>query len=642
MAATRDTGREARPPAPRPRPQRPAAPPAHSSQGRRPAPGRPRRRSGGGLETATLAGVLLFLLGAFWDVAWHVEVGRDTFWSPPHLLIYLGVLIVLGSSAAALVGAWRRRGDPGAAGAPGSGFRPPAGATISAIGAVLALAAGPVDDLWHRLYGVDVTILSPPHLLLATGMAIATFGAIVGCARRAARAVPARLTTLWPAERPGALPWARGETGLYAGAGLLLTVLTGILGEYDFDVSRYPIAWHPVLLAGLSAVALALAVRAGGRVGAATLAATAYVFVRLLAQLELILLTGQRPQIPLLLVAAPALDLVLWGLTRTPAALPPSGTARARRAPAPPAPKAAPLARRPWLAAPLAGAAYAALLLLVQWPYTAAAGTVIWSPDVLARAALPALLAGAAGALLGWALGVPVRPVTAAAPAAAGPAGPAAAARARRPAHLTRRPLVAFGLAVCALLAFWVLPTSANAGALPRLPARASGQQASIGQLVLDPAVPVAGQPLTVTLTVTDPFLINNQSQIPFESVRAGDTTQGVLRGTSQPGVYTATFTPKEPGRRWLSAYLLVEEVRTAASAGFVVYPPGGAAGQPAQGPRPVVLRPEPGPDPTVSPALQPVVYVLLAVLLAGAVAGSAAVLRAENARLKRAPAAAA
>ena len=50
--------------------------------------------------------VLLFLLGAFWDVAWHVEIGRDTFWSPPHLLIYLGVLIVLGSSAAALVGAW--------------------------------------------------------------------------------------------------------------------------------------------------------------------------------------------------------------------------------------------------------------------------------------------------------------------------------------------------------------------------------------------------------------------------------------------------------------------------------------------------------------------------------------------------------
>src|SRR5215210_3898227 len=81
MAATRETRREPRPRPPRlQRPASPPPPPAPSSQGRRPAPGRSRRPSGGGPETATLAGVLLFLLGAFWDVAWHVEIGRDTFW----------------------------------------------------------------------------------------------------------------------------------------------------------------------------------------------------------------------------------------------------------------------------------------------------------------------------------------------------------------------------------------------------------------------------------------------------------------------------------------------------------------------------------------------------------------------------------
>ena len=371
--------------------------------------------------------MLLFLLGAFWDVAWHVEIGRDTFWSPPHLLLYLGVLIVLGAGSAALVGAWRR-GDPSS---PGGRPRLPAGATISMIGAVLALAAGPVDDLWHRLYGLDVTILSPPHLLLTAGIAIATYGALVGCARRANRAVTARLTSLWPAGHPGALPWARGETGLYFGAGLLLAVLTGILGEYDFDVSRYPVAWHPVLLAGLSVVALSLAARAGGRVGAATLTATAYVFVRLLAQLELILLSGQRPQIPLILRRRPAARPRAVGPDPHPGRAAPTGTARraARPAPAAPAggaPRPAPLAGRP-----LAGMAYAALLLLVQWPYTTAGGTVIWSPEVLARAALPALLAGAAGALLGWGLGAPLRPVSAPAPVAAGPA--AGPARPRRP-----------------------------------------------------------------------------------------------------------------------------------------------------------------------------------------------------------------
>src|SRR5262245_52360006 len=96
MAATRDTRREGRLREPRPRPQRPAPPgppPTHSSQGRRPAPPARRRPPGAGLETIALAGVLIFLLGGFWDVAWHVEIGRDTFWSPPHLLLYLGVLV---------------------------------------------------------------------------------------------------------------------------------------------------------------------------------------------------------------------------------------------------------------------------------------------------------------------------------------------------------------------------------------------------------------------------------------------------------------------------------------------------------------------------------------------------------------------
>src|SRR6266542_4214149 len=84
---------------------RPAAPPSTR---------RVRRRSAlDTVEAAIVGGVLLFLLGGYWDVAWHVEIGRDTFWSPPHLLLYAGVLGVLGSSAYAVVRAWRvRRGPP--------------------------------------------------------------------------------------------------------------------------------------------------------------------------------------------------------------------------------------------------------------------------------------------------------------------------------------------------------------------------------------------------------------------------------------------------------------------------------------------------------------------------------------------------
>jgi hypothetical protein len=34
---------------------------------------------------------LLLMVGGVWDIAWHHTRGRDTFWSPPHLLLYGGV-----------------------------------------------------------------------------------------------------------------------------------------------------------------------------------------------------------------------------------------------------------------------------------------------------------------------------------------------------------------------------------------------------------------------------------------------------------------------------------------------------------------------------------------------------------------------
>ncbi len=36
------------------------------------------------------------MIGAYWDVAWHQTIGRDTFWTPAHLAIQL--CAVLGGS----------------------------------------------------------------------------------------------------------------------------------------------------------------------------------------------------------------------------------------------------------------------------------------------------------------------------------------------------------------------------------------------------------------------------------------------------------------------------------------------------------------------------------------------------------------
>src|ERR671913_509778 len=29
-------------------------------------------------------------IGALWDISWHSTIGRDTFWTPAHIMIYLG------------------------------------------------------------------------------------------------------------------------------------------------------------------------------------------------------------------------------------------------------------------------------------------------------------------------------------------------------------------------------------------------------------------------------------------------------------------------------------------------------------------------------------------------------------------------
>ena len=33
------------------------------------------------------------VVGGIWDISWHMTSGRDTFWTPAHLAIYLGGIV---------------------------------------------------------------------------------------------------------------------------------------------------------------------------------------------------------------------------------------------------------------------------------------------------------------------------------------------------------------------------------------------------------------------------------------------------------------------------------------------------------------------------------------------------------------------
>src|ERR1700758_2535203 len=41
-----------------------------------------------------MAGIVSGMTGSAWDISWHMSIGRDTFWTPAHIMIQLaGVLV---------------------------------------------------------------------------------------------------------------------------------------------------------------------------------------------------------------------------------------------------------------------------------------------------------------------------------------------------------------------------------------------------------------------------------------------------------------------------------------------------------------------------------------------------------------------
>ena len=125
--------------------------------------------------------------GVQWDIQWHTLIGRDSFWIAPHLMTYAGVVVMVGLSfgvlaATTLSPSWRGGDVVRVLGLTGTrGFH------LAAWGIALTVLAAPIDDLWHRLFGLDVTLWSPPHLLGLLGAAINT----LACFRIAREVYPA-------------------------------------------------------------------------------------------------------------------------------------------------------------------------------------------------------------------------------------------------------------------------------------------------------------------------------------------------------------------------------------------------------------------------------------------------------------------
>ncbi len=109
-------------------------------------------------------------IGGYWDISWHRSIGRDTFWSAPHMAIYAcGILAGISSGYLILTTTFGRNAALKDVSVRIWGLWGPLGAFISAWGGVAMLASAPFDDWWHNAYGLDVRIISPPHMVLAAG-----------------------------------------------------------------------------------------------------------------------------------------------------------------------------------------------------------------------------------------------------------------------------------------------------------------------------------------------------------------------------------------------------------------------------------------------------------------------------------------
>jgi len=121
----------------------------------------------------TSFGILLVTVGGSWDITNHLLSKPETFFSPPHALMYSGVAISLTGVVLSFIG-WKNLKK----------FKDSyfLSLKIKLIGIGLLTGAGPLDFIWHSYFGLD-GLLSPPHFTLIIGMFLCSIGGMVGISR---------------------------------------------------------------------------------------------------------------------------------------------------------------------------------------------------------------------------------------------------------------------------------------------------------------------------------------------------------------------------------------------------------------------------------------------------------------------------
>ena len=315
----------------------------------------------------TTASLLCALFGMLWDISLHIDVGRDPgpLANPAHYFILFGLFGVFAGGIFACAMPLGEQPGPAAVRFI-RGWDVPVGGLLLTGAGFYALLGFPLDDVWHRLFGQDVTLWGPTHLMLITGAGLSIIGLLI-----------------LEQEGHGGLSTDDGDRKVgqvtrfvrqASAMGGLLLGLSVFQGEFDFDVEQFRLVLSPFMIAAAAGLALVAARMFIGRGGA--LAAVAF-FLVIRGTIALIVgpvLGETTPMFPLYLGSAIVVELLAL---------------------------AAPLIRRPLAFGATAGVLIGTVGFATEWGWSHVRSTLVWGTDILIEGTLMAIAGGVAGGLLG-------------------------------------------------------------------------------------------------------------------------------------------------------------------------------------------------------------------------------------------------
>jgi hypothetical protein len=217
------------------------------------------------LFTAT---IIAALFGFIWDVSLHIGKGRDPgpLANPAHYFILFGLFLLFIAGTLAIVLPYDK---PGA-----SAVRitrtwfAPVGGLLMAMCGLYALIGFPLDDIWHRIFGQDVTLWGPTHLMLIGGAGLSLIAVLL------LEYEGRRVMGPDVADDTIVLKLLR-----YLSFGGLFIGLSVFQIEYDFGVEQFRLVQQPMLIAFAASFAAVCARLVLGR-GAAVIAALLAIVIR--------------------------------------------------------------------------------------------------------------------------------------------------------------------------------------------------------------------------------------------------------------------------------------------------------------------------------------------------------------------------